>query len=102
MDEATDGERRAAATSRIDAIRAAADIERSEHRQAMIMEAERSSAELQAAMESLTKGEQRLVRLHAAVLCEEPGRIDGHGPQRQMQYDAMARRLARYMATGEV
>jgi hypothetical protein len=76
--------------------------ERREHQEAIAREAEQSKSALEEALEALTKPEQKLVRLHAAVLCEEPGRLDGHGGQRRAVYDAMALRLARYMALGEV
>jgi acyl-CoA reductase-like NAD-dependent aldehyde dehydrogenase len=76
--------------------------ERDQHLAALADEAQRSRDALTAAMGDLTDAQIRTVRMHAAIICEEPGRIDGHGAHRQSQYDAVATRIARYMVTGEV
>lgn len=73
--------------------------ERNEHELALAVEAEARQSVLDKAMKTLTKEEQKQVRLQAAIICA----VRGYSPQqKQAQHDDVALSLAKYMADGAV
>lgn len=80
--------------------RARIAADRTEHQKAMDAEAKARAAVLDKAMKGLSDGEQKQVRLNAAIIVANRG---GIGPnQKQAAHDDVALALAKYMALGEV
>lgn len=72
--------------------------EKREHAEAVQAEIERSKTALDAALEGLSKPEQKQVRLFAAAICIVQGEDTPN--EKQSRYDNTALRLARYVSTG--
>lgn len=85
---------------RAEAERIQREAEHAEHLASLSSEAKERAAVLDKVMKNLDEGEQRQVRLHAAIICQTK---EGYGPnQKQAAHDDVALALARYMATGIV
>lgn len=97
--EVLDAESRARSAARIQKIRDDMLAEQEAHRATMALEADKSRVELDIYMTDLTKGEQRLVRMHALLQFLNGDMSDVSN--RQVAVDLIALRLARYMVTGE-
>jgi hypothetical protein len=87
------------AQDKIAEARAALLAEQEAHRATMAKDAERSKSDLEVYMSELTKGEQRLVRMHAYLTFMTADWAEASS--RQVGVDLIALRLARYMVTGE-
>jgi hypothetical protein len=90
---------KAAVLERARIERERAQQEREAHEAEVEAAAEARMSQLDAAMESLTKGEQRMVRLHAATIVFQQGYQPGNVQER---VDDLCLRLAKYTAAGIV